>query len=1534
MYTITQSRLLYVLSIDDRQHKGLLKIGEVFVDNSIADSANEKLKQDTVRDILSRRSYMEGVSYELIFVESTTYDQATKCYKADDIYRKLLEMGVASKSLARIDKEDADIWFACSLLEIQHAINEVKNGKLAGFGKIKFRPEQKKAIKATVEHFKKEKGKSFLWNAKMRFGKTLSGLQVAKEMGYKSTLIITHRPVVDAGWKEDFEKIFRNEEDLTKYRAAGIEPIYGRRMLDEKDSQGDFYTLTKGVDEGKNILVFFVSMQYLRLSKFAKGKEKNFDPLKKAIMEYDWDFVMVDEAHEGIEAAAGLRVMDKLKKEKTRILSLSGTPFNLLEKYEEGEIYTWDYVMEQQSKLEWDDKHFGDPNPYADLPRMKILTFKLDDMIRRKVNENNEAFKFHEFFRVWTKDDVELLESQLQSEQDPNTREQIKKQIKEVRVNCFVYEDSVKLFLNKLVEQSSVSKYPFSTKEFRDNFRHTFWLLPGVKEAKALEVLLKEHPIFGTKCGKFHIINAAGDGNIEDKDGSALADVLNNIRGNKELNIKEKPYTITLSCGKLTTGVSVKEWTAVLCMKGSENTPAANYMQTIFRVQTSAILNGRQKSDCYVFDFAPDRALTAVAETAKMAVYARTEKGKKQLKQTQEEEKKHLSSFIKLCQVLTMDEGKMGEEISASEIFKKLNNVYIERAVRSGYADNSLYDPERLLHLTPEQEKALGDVHDLLGSLPNKFKPEKISINNQGLSLGKGEEDVQYAYYLSSSSNKPERPTKTGNISDEGTIEMSGEGWSYKMNMVTALFRYLFVSKIVKINGVWGDFAEPVLYKEWVETSAETDAAKAAKDKENQEKRARMSVLRGVSIRIPLLVYGAEINDEKESITIDNFTKIVDDLSWEEYMPKGFKKETFEILKDCFDSTIFTGAAERIRAMVKEADYLNTEDRIAKIATIFSYFHNPDKETVLTPWPVVNMHISSTLGGWCFYEEDFKTPYVEENRYGIPTHTARRISDNPYSHEIFENYNSRILEINSKTGLYPLYMAYSMFRSIKEPAFRKECLTETRGVSRNWEEYENQAKDDIGIWEDVLQDNIFVVCRTRMAASITRRTLAGFRKDISMNVTCYEKSIPTDDLIRKRVYSADAISKLREIDANKDENEKVLFIKDGVEYKKCEMIEVLKYDPSIFTSDVVKGKDFWHVYNAIPYDKETEDINDMKFTAVVGNPPYQGVNHQQIYPYFYTNAIKLGKHVSLIFPVGWQEPKNKNNLSLLNNTEIKADCQIVRIDNRQNVFPGIAGVEWVNIIHWLKDYDNGLDGAQLIYTNGENPQVKELSIEAVKKPDEIIELAKIVTSKPNFESVQGITSRRKPYGLATDVFSEHDKYGLPAMQEDRNQDNDLTIFGKGDTRMFVPYDYPLPKRTRCLNEYKVFIPYAWGNMSESSGLGGAFADIRVGLPNELVNETYLEAGPFDSFEEAYKYAKFLMTKFARALLYMNKTSQHSTTSWGAIPKQDFRETWWDSTVEELEHYLFTKYDLPIHVRSFILNNFQTKTTENIVFTKA
>ena len=1486
-YKITQSRLLYVMSINDRRHHHLLKVGEVFVDDHVAVNPDKQVLADAVRAILKDRPYLKGEIYQLEHVECTAYKQRTECYTADDVHRTLKAMGVPSVALAKCEKEDADIWFHASLNEVLSAIREIKEGRGAGHGVIVFRPEQKKAIDTTVKHFQKTKGKTFLWNAKMRFGKTLCSLEVAKRMGYKATLIITHRPVVDEGWHDDFEKIFGQ---LPQY-------VYATRMSDDDATGGDFYSLTRQVDAGSKRLVFFVSMQYLRLSQFVGGKERHFDPLKKAIMLYDWDFVMVDEAHEGIEAAAGVRVMEKLKKENTRILSLSGTPFNLLDKYEESEIYTWDYVMEQRAKQEWDEHHFGDPNPYADLPCMKILTFTLKKMVSGEAIDTKEGFKFHEFFRVGTDDD----------------------KLAEISIGKFVHEDAVKQFVKKLRTESETSLYPFSTNEFREKFRHTFWVLPGVKEAAALEEILKDDKVFG-KNGKFRIINVAGDGNIEDKDGSALTEVIDNIRGNADKNITPAKRTITLSCGKLTTGVSVPEWTAVLCMKGSENTPAANYMQTIFRVQTHAKFGGSQKRECYVFDFAPERALTAVAETAKMAVYAQEEKGKKQLKLSKQKEELHLEAFIKLCPVLSMDEGEMGKPFSATKIFEKLNNVYIERAVRSGYADNSLYNPDKLLNLTPEQEKALGDVHDLLGSMPNAWKPEKITINKNGLGDTTGADQIKYVYCLSSGSTAPSRPILSADTDDTGGPTTHTEGWSDEMSVPTQAFPYLFVANTRLVDGTWTSFSQPVLWKEWInldETTDETtdeakkkrDEAKKKRDEENREKRARMSVLRGVAIRIPLLVYGAEINDEAgEEITIDNFANddIVDDASWEEFMPKGFTKDTFNILKECFDRTIFTGAAKRIRQMVKEADNLKTEDRINKIATIFSYFHNPDKETVLTRWPVVNMHMSDTVGGWCFYNEEFDALNTEEDKNGEQVKKPRFVDRGDVTRDIFADYNARILEINSKTGLYPLYMAYSLFKGAKEPNYRRVKLTGERGESQNAEQYYRQAGDDLEIWKDVLKDNIFVVCRTKMAVSITKRTLAGFRKDIRMNIRCYEHDVPVTDLVSAGVLKA--------ADEHVTKEGKTYFF-NGYESLECDMINVLRAKPELFQNDIVRGNDFWHVYNTIP-KSDNEDINNMKFSAIVGNPPYQLENESNrkspIYHLFYNISFKLAERVTLITPARFlfrvgQTPKDwmdrmlknphfkvvkyfESSTEIFDNVEIKGGITYTFYDRNKEYTP----------IVFFSNYPELKNIYKKVCTS-ENMSKGNLS--DIVSAQGIFKFTKLALDKfPIITKIQGKGTGTK---ITSKVFE-----AIPELFVKNFNPNSYQILGMTNTkREYRWVDSRFVEPINIINKYKVLVPQANG----SGKLGEQLSSPVIAGPNVGHTDTFLSIGSFENKSEAVACLRYIKSKFARTMLGTLKVTQNTPSSaWSYVPLQDFTslsDINWGEESKDIDRQLYTKYHL-------------------------
>ncbi|MDO5011953.1 MAG: hypothetical protein Q4E56_00320, partial [Pseudomonadota bacterium] len=157
----------------------------------------------------------------------------------------------------------------------------------------------------------------------------------------------------------------------------------------------------------------------------------------------------------------------------------------------------------------------------------------------------------------------------------------------------------------------------------------------------------------------------------------------------------------------------------------------------------------------------------------------------------------------------------------------------------------------------------------------------------------------------------------------------------------------------------------------------------------------------------------------------------------------------------------------------------------------------------------------------------------------------------------------------------------------------------------------------------------------------------------------------------------------------------------------------------------------------------------------------------------------------------------------------------------------------------------------------------------------------------------------------------------------------IKIYCKSGKVKFAPSGYTLPKTSDAMHKYKVFVPYAWGNMSEKTGLGGAFSDIIIAAPNEICTESYLESGCFDDAITAEKHSKYLMTKFLRALLYLNKFSQHSTTSWGSIPIQDYTELWWNLSIEEIDKELMKKYKVPQNIQKFVFDNFQTKTERNI-----
>lgn len=1100
-------KLIYVFRINDEAHKGLLKIGE-------ATCNTDKTPTDLIPNChelnvaakfrINQYTTTAGIAYDLLYTElaQKTVKSGDKvktlAFRDHDVHEVLKRSGIKNHYFDTERK--ANEWFNVDLETAKKAISAVKENrssllsseKSEGRNPIIFRPEQVEAIRKTVKKFKT--GNQMLWNAKMRFGKTLTALQVAKECRFEHILILTHRPVVSDGWYDDFGKIFYD----TDY-------VFGSKTKGED--------ISHLIDTDKKF-VYFASMQDLRGSESVGGKfDKNDE-----IFLTKWDFVVIDEAHEGTLTKLGQAVIDTITdlSDNPKILRLSGTPFNLLDKFKEDEIYTWDYVMEQRARLEWNIAHFGDSNPYAALPELQIFTYNLDKLIPGYMDVEDSAFNFREFFRTWT----------------GNVQKDFKPMPDGTRVGDFVHKTDVKKFLDLMCASDDKSNYPFSTQEYREFFRHSLWILPGVKEAKALSALLREHSVFGS--GAFNIVNVAGSGDEEIDSRDALDAVRNAFGDNPD-----ETYSITLSCGRLTTGVTVPEWTAVFMLAGTFSTSASSYMQTIFRVQSPANINGKVKERCCVFDFAPDRTLKMVAEAGKLSTKTGSTSADRIV----------MGEFLNFCPVIAVSGSNM-QPYNVDKLLQQLKKAYTDRVVRNGFDDRHIYN-DNLLKLNDIELADFESLKKIVGASKQAEKVREIDINDQGFT------DEEYAE-LERIEKKPKN-----------------------------------------------------------ERTPEDLALLEEKKKKRDNAQKAMSILRGISIRIPLLIYGADVPVDRE-ITVDNFVDLIDDASWDEFMPTGVTKDIYQKFSKYYEQDVFVAAGRQIRNMALAADELSPDDRVKKIAAQFAMFKNPDKETVLTPWRVVNMHMSDCLGGYCFYNEDF-TDTLEESRF---------VDRGKVTADTLTNTNAKILEVNSKTGLYPLYVTYSIYRKRCEAVDPKDLTIE--------KQYQ--------LWRQTVEENVFVICKTPMAKAITRRTLLGYRNG-KINAHAF------DDLIMQ-----------------------------------------LKEKPEQFKERVLRGS-FWNKEN-----------KQMKFDAVVGNPPYteEVAKHQSltngqarrssIFQYFQEMADKLSSNVvCLIYPgVRWLHRSGKGmaefGLKQINDKHLET---LHFYPNANDVFSDVAIADGITIVYKNKNKNTG-----------------------------------------------------------------------------------------------------------------------------------------------------------------------------------------------------------------------------------------------------
>lgn len=519
-------------------------------------------------------------------------------------------------------------------------------GQLQSSGEENYvlRPEQRAAVDQTLAAFAAGSTEA-LWNAKPRFGKTLTTYHLMRELDVRKVLIVTNRPVVASAWYDDFARFIGHQ---TTFKFVSESASLAERSPMSREQWRHF-----DVDQADHDprVVEFVSLQDLKGSQYFGGSY----PKLRHVADLQWDLLVIDEAHEGVDTTKTDVAFDKISRART--LHLSGTPFKALAsgRFADAEIFNWTYEDEQTARRDWVGD--GEDNPYAPLPTLNLLTYQLSRMITDRLAEG-----------VATGEDEASIDFTFDLNEFFSTRDN----------GYFEYEAEVVKFLDCLATNE---KYPFSTPELRDEIRHSFWLLNRVASAKALERLLKSHEVFKD----YTVVLAAGDGRADESDPAAIGKSLGRVHRAIAHAEATGGKTITLSVGQLTAGVTVPEWTAVIML--SNLSSPAQYMQAAFRAQNACTFERGgtvfQKQNSYIFDFAPERTLTMFDAFANnLGSSSSSDPGVRQ---------ENIRQLLNFFPVLGEDSDGRMIELDASQVLTFPQVFKAREVVRRGFLSNLLF---------------------------------------------------------------------------------------------------------------------------------------------------------------------------------------------------------------------------------------------------------------------------------------------------------------------------------------------------------------------------------------------------------------------------------------------------------------------------------------------------------------------------------------------------------------------------------------------------------------------------------------------------------------------------------------------------------------------------------------------------------------------------------------------------------------------------------------------------------------------------
>jgi len=674
--SITPTIYAYEL-IGVASHKGYIKVGY------------------TERDVgkrIAEQTHTSGVAYKILLKESAMCKDGT-CFSDHDVHTILRRKGFPSLK----EGADRNEWFKCSACDVLAAITELRTGIRLDGGRtqaFKMRPEQELAVKRTMEYYalaKKDapnRPPKFLWNAKMRFGKTFASYELAKKMDFKRILVLTFKPAVESAWYEDIMTHVDFE---------------GWQFISNKDAHNNSVNIDQQfaqADKSRPIVVFGSFQDLLGTNENGGIKAKN-----EFIHTDNWDLVIFDEYHFGAWRENAKKLFDNPDEEAdtefdpeqykqdeadnaynetflpittSYYLFLSGTPFRALNSGEfiEDQIYNWTYSDEQRAKENW----IGSGNPYLSLPRMVMLTYRIPDSIRQIAMQG----EFDEF--------------------DLNVFFSAKGKGAEAR---FIYENEVQKWLDLIrgsylpasvddlkLGQDKRPPMPYSDTRLLNVLSHTMWFLPNVASCQAMENLLAQKQ--NSFYHDYKIIVCAGT-----NAGIGL-DALTPVQTAMGDPLVTK--TITLSCGKLTTGVTIRPWTGIFMLRNLKS--PETYFQAAFRVQSPWEVkddSGERvimKQECYVFDFALDRALRQISDYSC------------RLDVSESNPEKKVAEFINFLPVLAYD-GSTMRQINAQDVLD------IAMAGTSATLLAKRWESALLVNVDNDTLRRLMDNKDALDALMN-----------------------------------------------------------------------------------------------------------------------------------------------------------------------------------------------------------------------------------------------------------------------------------------------------------------------------------------------------------------------------------------------------------------------------------------------------------------------------------------------------------------------------------------------------------------------------------------------------------------------------------------------------------------------------------------------------------------------------------------------------------------------------------------------------------------------------------------------